>query len=218
MTTLAQLAPPQPQPPSLPSEEPLPEIEDIIELDPGGNTEVPVDQLTLKDQPFSSPLFYSIIGSIFLLALLLLFILTRKKATVAKPQEPPIPPDQQALSDLRLVWKQQDQFEDKIFASSLSDILRKYIEAEFSIRAPELTTEEFLDEAKGHNDLKGEFADQLKEFLNLVDLVKFAKMPLELENREELFQAAIKFVEDSHQQRILKISPELSMSAQQQAG
>lgn len=215
MIPLAQLASPQQQPTSGPIEEPLPDIEDIIELEPTGNTEVPIDQVALKDQPFSSPLINAILGGIFLLALVLMFVLTRKKATVSKINEPPIPPDQQALSDLRLVWKQQDQFDDKTFASALSDILRRYIEAEFSIRAPELTTEEFLDEAKEHQDLKGDFADQLKEFLNLVDLVKFAKLPLEIENREELYQKAIQFVEDSHQQRILKISPELSMSAQQ---
>lgn len=214
MIAIAQLGTPQPQPSSEPPEEPLPEIEDIIELEPEGNTEVPVDQVSLKDQPFSSPLIYSIIGGTFLLVLVLLLILTRKKATVPKVKSPSISADQQALSDLRLVWKQQDQFEDKIYASALSDILRKYIEAEFSIRAPELTTEEFLIEAKDHKDLKGDLANRLKEFLNLVDLVKFAKLPLELKNREELFQAAIEFVEDSHQLRILKISPELSMSAQ----
>lgn len=206
-----QIQPPTGSPPQL---EPAPEIEDIIELeaDPVG---APTVQLEVKSEEMPPWLVPSILGGAFVLAGLLLYLLTRKKAAVAKTAPPPIPPDEQALNDLRLVWSQQAEFNDKTFASSVSDILRTYIEGEFSIRAPELTTEEFLPEAKGHEDLKDEFAEQLEAFLNLVDLVKFAKMPLEEQQREELYRAATTFVEESHQARLLKISPELSVSAQE---
>jgi hypothetical protein len=196
-----------------PPGEPIQEIEDIIVLET-----VPVDdpsaQLLVRTESLSPWFIPSVIGVSFIISALLLYILTRKKAAAAIASEPPIPPDEQALADLRLVWRQQSEFEDKTFASAISDILREYIEAEFAIRAPELTTEEFLLEARTHDDLRGGFSEQLKAFLNLVDLVKFAKMPLEYKQRDELYQSAVHFVEESHQARLLKISPELSMSAQ----
>ena len=209
---LAQATPLQPHPTGAPPE-PVPEIEDIIELEsePAG---APTVELEIKSEALPPWLIPSILGGVFVAVALLLFLLTRKKAEVAKAPPPPVPPDEQALNDLRLVWSQQAEFNDKTFASSISDILRTYIEGEFCIRAPELTTEEFLAEAKGHEDLKGGFADQLKGFLNWVDLVKFAKMPLEEQQRDELYQSAFTFVEESHQARLLKISPELSVSAQ----
>ena len=115
---------------------------------------------------------------------------------------------------MRDIWSDQEELDDKIFVITVSDVLRRYIEAAFSIRAPERTTEEFLEEASQHEDLKGDFADRLDEFLSIVDLVKFARMPLASNKREELHGSAVNFVEESHQAMMLKIAPELSTSAQ----
>ena len=116
---------------------------------------------------------------------------------------------------MREIWSDQEELDDKIFVITVSDVLRRWcIEAAFSIRAPERTTEEFLEEASQHEDLKGDFADRLDEFLSIVDLVKFARMPLASNKREELHESAVNFVEESHQAMMLKIAPELSTSAQ----
>lgn len=57
----------------------------------------------------------------------------------------------------------------------LSGIIRRYFEEQFSIKAPEMTTEEFLIHLKGSTDLTAQQKDILKEFLTSCDIVKFAK-------------------------------------------
>ena len=65
----------------------------------------------------------------------------------------------------------------------LSDIARHYLENRFDLRAPEMTTEEFLEAVRKSPKLKDEHKKLLKEFLSHCDMVKFAKYgptPLEI--------------------------------------
>ena len=57
----------------------------------------------------------------------------------------------------------------------LSDIVRRYIEERFALRAPELTTEEFLAEAGRSPELTGTHRELLSAFLATCDRVKFAR-------------------------------------------
>ena len=69
----------------------------------------------------------------------------------------------------------------------LSDIVRRYIEERFAVRAPELTTEEFLVEAGRSADLKRSHRGLLSDFLARCDRVKFARYsPGEDESRDAL--------------------------------
>jgi hypothetical protein len=63
----------------------------------------------------------------------------------------------------------------KEFYVELTDILRRYIESRFELKAPEMTTEEFLANIRDFSDLKYEHKNLLREFLQQADLVKFAK-------------------------------------------
>ena len=192
---------------------PAEDIEDIIELQ-ADVTKVPLEQIIeLKDVPLWTGWYWIGGGALLLIALLVLF-LTRKRKSDSTASVAQIPPHEKALQELRDIWSGQEELDDKIFVITVSDVLRRYIEAAFSIRAPERTTEEFLEEASQHEDLKGDFADRLDEFLSIVDLVKFARMPLASNKREELHGSAVNFVEESHQAMMLKIAPELSTSAQ----
>ena len=194
---------------------PAEDIEDIIEL---GSTKAGAtldDSIDLKEPPLWTG-WYWIGGGMWVLILALGFLLMRKRKDDPAAVVTMAPPHERALKFLRKIWNGQADLDDKDYAFALSDVLRRYIEEAFSVRAPERTTEEFLEEASQHEDLKGEFAQRLDEFLSLVDLVKFARMPLERARREELHQAAVQFVEESHQASLLKISPELSVAAQTQ--
>ena len=193
--------------------QPAEDIEDIIELQ-ADVTKVPLEQIIeLKDVPLWTG-WYWIGGGALLLIALLVLLFTRKRKSDSTASVSQIPPHEKALQELRDIWSDQEELDDKIFVITVSDVLRRYIEAAFSIRAPERTTEEFLEEASQHEDLKGDFADRLDEFLSIVDLVKFARMPLASNKREELYESAVNFVEESHQAMMLKIAPELSTSAQ----
>ncbi|MYD99377.1 MAG: hypothetical protein F4X98_18585 [Gammaproteobacteria bacterium] len=79
----------------------------------------------------------------------------------------------------------------------LSDTVRRYIEERFALRAPELTTEEFLVEAGRSADLTVAHRDLLSEFLATCDRVKFARYsPGDDESREAL-EVARRFLEES---------------------
>ncbi len=68
----------------------------------------------------------------------------------------------------------------------LSDIVRRYIEERFALRAPELTTEEFLFEA-GRSALSKPHRALLSSFLENCDRVKFARYhPGQTESRQAL--------------------------------
>ncbi len=57
----------------------------------------------------------------------------------------------------------------------LSDIVRRYFEERFNVRAPEMTSEEFLISLKNFGELAPESRVLLEEFLIVCDMVKFAK-------------------------------------------
>ena len=72
-----------------------------------------------------------------------------------------------------------------------------YIENRFKLRAPEMTTEEFLDSLKQTDALTAKHKELLAEFLNLCDIVKFAKFGPSITEIEESFNSARRFVEET---------------------
>jgi len=78
----------------------------------------------------------------------------------------------------------------KAFYVALSAIVRRYMEERFAIRAPEMTTEEFLNYLRASPDLNPQQKETFKNFLNACDMVKFARYgPTEKEARESLLLA-----------------------------
>ncbi len=79
----------------------------------------------------------------------------------------------------------------------LSDIVRRYIEDRHAVRAPELTTEEFLLEARRSVSFSAAHRDLLSTFLSRCDRVKFARYsPREDESRNAL-QVARRFLTEA---------------------
>ena len=74
---------------------------------------------------------------------------------------------------------------DKFFVE-LSGIVRRYLEDRFELRAPELTTEEFLAAVSASPDLSLAHQRLLREFLRQADLVKFAGV---LPNEQDIQQS-----------------------------
>ncbi len=85
----------------------------------------------------------------------------------------------------------------KEYYSALSDIVRAYIEERFNIRAPEMTTQEFLCFLKCDGSLKENHKKYLEEFLNVCDMVKFAKYGPGVNEMGEAFGVAKKFVDET---------------------
>jgi len=79
----------------------------------------------------------------------------------------------------------------------LSGIVRGYVEGRYHLRAPELTTEEFLLEARRIAELRGEDRDRLHSFLERCDRVKFAGWRPEAGESLELLGVARAFVQET---------------------
>lgn len=99
----------------------------------------------------------------------------------------------QVLADKKL-WQNG---QDKQFQTELTDILRQYIEDRFYVNALEKTSDEILDELYELSEQQKSSLQNLKQILQLADLVKFAKYkPLADENQLSFMNAKM-FVEQT---------------------
>jgi hypothetical protein len=112
---------------------------------------------------------------------------------------PPRPAHEIALAALNRLRTQHlieaGKFED--YYIELSAIIRRYLEDRFHLRAPEMTTEEFLGTAPTDARLTATQRRLLGDFLTQADLVKFARHLPSLTDSEAAYEAARRFVEET---------------------
>jgi len=112
---------------------------------------------------------------------------------------PPRPAHETALAALNRLRTQRlieaGRFE--AYYVELSSIVRRYLEDGFHLRAPEMTTEEFLTTVASDGRLVAAHRRLLGEFLSQADLVKFARLLPTLNDTEAAYDAARRFVEES---------------------
>ena len=105
-------------------------------------------------------------------------------------------PREKALKDLKALQMKQlpgkGMFET--FYVELTLIVRRFIEDEHGIKAPEQSTEEFLYSLTNHSTFDKPTRDQLTQFLNQADLVKFAKHHPTVSDASDAQQEAQRFV------------------------
>lgn len=120
--------------------------------------------------------------------------LRRRKKKVAAV--PPRPAHEIAFEELEalIAGKLAEKGEIKAFYQRISDILRRYIENRFGLRAPERTTEEFLVEMKTSEVLDGGHKVLLGGFLQHCDLVKFAEHQPSHDDIQKTFDACKEFI------------------------
>lgn len=90
----------------------------------------------------------------------------------------------------------------KEFYFCLSLIVRQYLEDRFNLRAPEMTTEEFLLRLKESPLFSNDRKMALKEFLFQCDLVKFAKYAPSMTEIGGTVEAVINLIEQTKQEEI----------------
>jgi hypothetical protein len=83
------------------------------------------------------------------------------------------------------------------FCILVSDTIRVYLEERFTLRAPERTTEEFLEELQSSALLTYEQKRALGEFLMGCDLVKFARYEPGQHELQAIYDAAIRLVDET---------------------
>ena len=104
-----------------------------------------------------------------------------------------------ALEELEALLRRDLLRQGKIkeYYSGVSDIIRHYLENRFSLKAPEMTTEEFLYYAREQAPQLKAYRDTLREFLVACDMVKFAKYLPQDEDNEIILKTAHKFIEET---------------------
>lgn len=138
----------------------------------------------LSDYALEAILFLFIYGIILLVIWYVLRKKYKKKENLDIQLEDTLPPHILAIMELdRLrsekIWKQG---KNKEYYTELTDVLRKYIEKRFQINALEMTSDEILTLFKKDKTTQSVFQN-LKQILQLSDLVKFAKIiPMESDN------------------------------------
>ena len=118
------------------------------------------------------------------------------KPSVIVPARPAWETALERLEDLsHQQYPRQGMF--KLFYSGLSDIVRHYLEDRFHIKAPEMTTEEFLNFVKTSAALKDGHKQILRDFLNGCDMVKFARHESSAHEAQANFDLARKLIEET---------------------
>lgn len=137
-------------------------------------------------------------GLILGLLALLYFPRSKNKRVPEGPQDTRLPWEI-ALAQLDALEKgpllKEGQLKE--YYSRLSDIIREYFENHFMIRAPEMTTEEFLRSLETSRELTVRQKNTLKEFLHSCDMVKFAKYLPGLEEARISFCLAKQLIEET---------------------
>ena len=117
----------------------------------------------------------------------------------AAPALPPLPAEvraRRALAELAARGLlERGAFKE--YYATLSTIVRVYLEERFRLRAPEMTTEEFLLATARNAELTRTQRSALGAFLRESDLVKFARHVPALADAERAFTAAGRFVDET---------------------
>jgi len=125
-------------------------------------------------------------------------LLWRWSSRARKERDRPAPPAHETALASLLELRRQRLLEDdlvKEYYVRLSAVVREYIEARFDLRAPEMTSDEFLAVAQRDTRLSTTDRSLLQSFLNEADLVKFARHVPSRSDGEKAWNAAREFIE-----------------------
>ncbi|HOY58701.1 MAG TPA: hypothetical protein PK640_11275 [Verrucomicrobiota bacterium] len=128
----------------------------------------------------------------------LLALALRHKARPERAPSPATPdaaaPWDWALAELERLTALLRTDRSRDYGIAATGVLRGYVEARYGLRAPRLTTEEFLTAAGASDALPAADRQHLGRFLQLCDLCKFGRYVAGVGELQELQAAALAFV------------------------
>jgi hypothetical protein len=109
----------------------------------------------------------------------------------------PLPPSARsiALRELEKLRAQLEQMEPYAFSIAVSDILRTFIGAHYSLHAREQTSPEFLAAIASSPRFSSDDRTLLTRFLERADMIKFARIDATSDDSRELLSSATAFVQ-----------------------
>lgn len=123
----------------------------------------------------------------------------RRKSGKTVLQPPPPPPHVIAYEELKRILAMNLVAKGRVkeYYIRISGVVRLYIEGRFGLRAPERTTEEFLDEASRSGLLDARARTLVGDFLESCDMVKFARYGPSAGEIDEAYKSARRFVDET---------------------
>ncbi len=159
--------------------------------------------------------FYVLIGAVIIIAagILLGYFLWRRKGKKEIVQL--VPAHELAYSELEKLLAEDliKQGKIKQFYLRLSHIIRHYIENRFGLRAPERTTEEFLQDLQYTNELVPAHKELLQQFLRHCDMVKFAAHQATNDEIQKSFDSSKLFIAETLIQHVDENSSKMNRSS-----
>ena len=116
----------------------------------------------------------------------------------------PTPPHEWALRELaRLEDPCQPANGDvERYHALISDVVRRYLELRFAVRAPEQTTHEFLESLQRSSPVPPTEQELLKELFQRCDLAKFARASFTTDECQAVRQMAVSFIRETSEKPV----------------
>ncbi|QDV24311.1 LPXTG cell wall anchor domain-containing protein [Aureliella helgolandensis] len=173
-------------------------VQSVLPSSASSELEPPLGALELQTETSSASLWlYALAGLALLLAgggLVLWFSKRRRRVKRLTAYEIARTKLQQLISDQQ---SDQPQFSVEQFFVEISGVVRRYLEDRFELRAPELTTDEFLQLSAAESSLSKAHQSLLSEFLQQADVVKFAGVRATPADVQHSIQLALQFIEET---------------------
>lgn len=132
---------------------------------------------------------------------LIIYLIKHKKQAVELEEEKIyIPPFDLAIDKLNKIRQEKlwQQSRHKEYHSELTEVLREYIEGQFQLPALEMTSAEILEHTEFLKSDCAEAYAQLRQILQLADLIKFAKWNVGADEHELSLNNAFAFVNETN--------------------
>ena len=145
---------------------------------------------------------FAVAGLLVLLVIVLVFIYLKRrkqgKSLIPRREKPTRPPHETAIEELEKLIQEQllEKGETKEYYIRISEIIRQYIEDRFFIIALEMTTHQLIESMK-ESEVEPEVCNEVENFLNQCDLVKFAKYKPNKTANKNTTKLAFKIIEQT---------------------
>lgn len=146
------------------------------------------------------PLLWIFIGiQVFVLILYIVLRLLQQRRSLLRKLKPikKLLPHERAMKAIDVLKSEKSivETDEKAYYTSLTDIIRQYLEERFEFNAKEMTSSEIVANlyARGEKHMLSE----LQELFDVADLVKFAKFQTLLDEKDKNLLDAIKYIDDT---------------------
>ena len=144
------------------------------------------------------------------------FLKRRRESKEIEASRPAVPAH--VLARRRLDASLDHLHDPRAFCILVSEAIRYYLEDRFDLRAPERTTEEFLEELQTSHSLNFEHKQTLEAFLQQCDMAKFAKADMLGQELKSLYDIGVQFVRETEPQTVSAPGAKVSESSEMEAG